>query len=273
MTVNHIYLRPCQFGDPHQSKLFNQWTMTSELHSKKLHAASEQISEATELIDALIGVQEIYDIDFTTYHLAHTISDIVDTPFVRTTYKDAWIARYLLRGYVRIDPVVQEGLVRQLPFDWREIEVKDSAVRAFMLDARKHGVAQNGFSIPIIDKSRRALLTLNSSMDDTIWTARVKRYRSEWIEVAQLIHRKAILQLYGARDPILLLGQRELECLHWAALGNDAKGISTILSLSQHTVKTYLKSARHKLGCITTAAATTKARHLRLIHPYGNTLI
>lgn len=247
--------------------------MATEFPSKTLLSASERISEATDLNDALIAIQKIYDIDFTTYHLAHTISDIVDMPFVRTTYKDAWVARYLLHGYVRIDPVVQEGLVRQLPFDWREIDVKDSVVRAFMLDAQKHGVAQNGFSIPIIDKSRRALLSLNSSMDGTIWAAKVKRYRSEWIEVAQLIHRKAILQLYGARDPILLLGQRELECLHWAALGNDAKAISTILSLSQHTVKTYLKSARHKLGCITTAAATTKARHLRLIHPYGNTPI
>lgn len=247
--------------------------MASEFHSKTLHSAYERISEATELTDALIAVQEIYDFDFTTYHLAHTISEVVDTPFVRTTYQDVWVARYLLRGYVRVDPIVQEGLVRQLPFDWREIEVKDSTVRAFMLDARKHGVAQNGFSIPIIDKSRRALLTLNSGVDGPAWTRKTKRYRSEWIEVAQLIHRKAILQLYGARDPVLLLGQRELECLHWAALGNDAKGISTILSLSQHTVKTYLKSARYKLGCITTAAATTKARHLRLIHPYGNTPI
>jgi len=247
--------------------------MTTEFHSKTLLAALVRISEATELTDALIALQKIYDIDFTTYHLAHTISDIVDTPFVRTTYQDAWVARYLLRGYVRVDPVIQEGLVRQLPFDWREIAVKDSAVRAFMLDARKHGVAQNGFSIPIIDKSRRALLTLNSGVDGPAWTRRITRYRSEWIEVAQLIHRKAVLQLYGTRDPILLLSQRELECLHWAALGNDATGISTILNLSQHTVKTYLKSARYKLGCITLAAATTKARHLRLIHPYGNTPI
>ncbi|WP_419459982.1 autoinducer binding domain-containing protein [Agrobacterium tumefaciens] len=57
-----------------------------------------------------------------TYHLSQTTAHVVDAPFVRTTYHDAWVSRYLLRGYVLVDPVVQQGFSRLLPFDWREID-------------------------------------------------------------------------------------------------------------------------------------------------------
>lgn len=45
------------------------------------------------------------------------------------------------------------------------------------------------------------------------------------------------------------LSPRELECLHWAALGKDYKDIAMILEISEHTTRSYLKSARVKLGC------------------------
>ena len=91
------------------------------------------------------------------------------------------------------------------------------------------------------------------------------------MELAHLIHRKAVIEVHGNVDPVPALSPRELQCLHWSALGNDAKGISLILGLSTHTAQAYLKSARFKLGCLTTTAATARAIQLRLINPYGNT--
>jgi DNA-binding CsgD family transcriptional regulator len=189
---------------------------------------------------------------------------------VRTTYNDAWVSRYLLRDYVKIDPVLREGLVRQLPFDWREVDIPQAA-HEFLLDAQDHGVGANGYSIPIIDKSRRALLSLNSRQAGDVWSATVAQYRDAWLELAFLIHHEAIFELYGEHDPVPQLTPREIECLHWTALGKDSIDIAAILKLSEHTTRAYIKSARHKLGGGSITYTIARAMQLRLIHPFGNT--
>jgi len=229
-----------------------------------------ETQNAPRVDEALRIVEAAYRIDFSTYHLALTVADVVDTPYVRTTYRDAWVARYLLRGYVKVDPIVREGLIRQMPFDWREVEVAQAA-HDFLLDAQEHGVGANGYSIPIVDKKRRALFSFNSRKPTGEWSSLVQTYGHEWLDLAFLIHRKAVFELHGEHDPIPQLGPREKECLYWAALGKTNDEIAEILGLSMHTTQRYLMSARHKLGAASTTSATALAIQLRLINPYGNT--
>ncbi|MFJ1311391.1 autoinducer binding domain-containing protein [Agrobacterium sp. P15N1-A] len=229
-----------------------------------------EIQNAQSVDDALRILEVAYGIDFSTYHLALTIADVVDTPYVRTTYRDAWVARYLLRGYVKVDPIVREGFVRQMPFDWREVVVPQAA-QEFLLDAQEHGVGANGYSIPIVDKKRRALFSLNSRKPAGEWSNLVQTYSHEWLDLAFLIHRKAVFELHGEHDPIPQLGPREKECLYWSALGKTNDEVAEILGLSIHTTQRYLTSARYKLGAASTTSATALAIQLRLINPYGNT--
>lgn len=229
-----------------------------------------EVQDAKDVQESLQIFQLAYGVDFATYHLALTIVDIVDTPYVRTTYHAAWVSRYLLHDYVKIDPVLREGLIRQLPFDWREVEIPQAA-HEFLLDAQDHGVGANGYSIPIVDKSRRALLSLNSRQVGDDWSATVAQYRDEWVELAFLIYHKAIFELHGEHDPIPQLSARELECLHWSALGKDSVDIAVILKLSEHTTRAYIKSARNKLGGGSITYTIARAMQLRLIQPFGNT--
>ncbi|WPE24327.1 LuxR family transcriptional regulator [Shinella zoogloeoides] len=229
-----------------------------------------EVQDAKDVQESLQIFQRAYGVDFATYHLALTIVDIVDTPYVRTTYNAAWVSRYLLRDYVRIDPVLREGLIRQLPFDWREVEIPQAA-HEFLMDAQDHGIGANGYSIPIMDKSRRALLSLNSRKAGDDWSATIAQYQEEWLELAFLIHHKAIFELYGAHDPVPHLSDRELECLHWSALGKDSIDIAVILKLSEHTTRAYIKSARNKLGGGSITYTIARAMQLRLIQPFGNT--
>jgi DNA-binding CsgD family transcriptional regulator len=226
-----------------------------------------EIKAASNVDTAIRSLQAAYDVDYVTYHLAQTIMDTIDAPFVRTTYPDAWVSRYLLNGYVKIDPVVREGFLRQLPFDWSEVEPTPEAY-ALLVDAQKHGLGGNGYSIPVADKARRrSLLSINSGLPADRWQELVASCREEWTELAHLIHGKAVLELYGEHDPVPSLSPREIECLHWTALGKDYKDIALILDISEHTTRDYLKTARFKLGCATLSAATTKAVHLRIITP------
>jgi LuxR family transcriptional activator of conjugal transfer of Ti plasmids len=44
------------------------------------------------------------------------------------------------------------------------------------------------------------------------------------------------------------LAPREALCLAWAALGKTAIEIADLLGISEHTVRSYLRVAREKLG-------------------------
>lgn len=230
-------------------------------------SAYEAVQTAADTQSAVRGIRDIYRFDNVTYHLAQTISGNVDAPFVKSTYPDSWISRYLLRGYVRIDPVVREGFQRRLPFDWREIVLTDQASE-FMDDARAHGLGGNGYSIPVLDKAaRHALLSLNSSVPDKQWSDFIADNDADLSEIAHRLHKKAVEELYGPTDPVPALGPRELECLTWAAHGKDSRTIAMLLGISDHTAQNYLKSARFKLDCANIAQAVTKAIKLRIIIP------
>ena len=67
-----------------------------------------------------------------------------------------------------------------------------------------------------------------------------------------------ISEVFGEDRPHLL-PMRELECLRWIARGKDLSEIAIILNISPHTARYYLKSARFKLDCVTSAQAVSKA--------------
>lgn len=227
----------------------------------------EAIRGSKDVAAAIAVFRDHYDLAHITYHHAQTVPGkmAVDAPFVRTTYPDAWIARYLMKGYVSIDPIVREGLLRSLPFDWSEVEIGPEC-GALFLDFQAHGLGANGFSIPITDKAgRRALLSLNAHPSETNWAGLVSESRKDWIELAHAVHRKAIHELYGAHDPVPAISPRELETLYWVGQGKEAKDIALILAISEHTVRSYMRSVRFKLDCSNLTQAVAKAVTLRLI--------
>lgn len=46
------------------------------------------------------------------------------------------------------------------------------------------------------------------------------------------------------------LSKREMECLHWAALGKSSEETAMIIGLTEHTVTTYRRQIKKKLNCI-----------------------
>lgn len=239
-----------------------------ETTRRQYESIFERINDSATVNEAIAALQDTDGVAYVTYHLAQTIAGRFDAPFVRTTYPDAWVSRYLLHGYVHVDPIIREGFSRRLPFDWREIDA-DRAAHNFLVDATAFGLGPSGYSIPISDRAkRRAILSINSDLIDDAWDRFVTSNQDSWAEFAQMIHQKAVFELYGKSDPVPALSPREIECLYWTALGKDQKDIALILQLSEHTVRDYLKSARLKLGCATLSAAATRATHLRIIDPW-----
>ncbi len=245
-------------------------TDQSVLNSEELYEnVFASIKGAKDVETAIQRFKDGYGLGHVTYHLAQTVPGElqIDAPYVRTTYPSTWVARYLMKDYVRIDPVVKEGLLRSLPFDWSEIEPGEDAI-AMLIDFQSHGLGAGGYSIPILDKvGRRALLSLNARPDEENWSDLVERFTPDWVELAHVLHKKAIFEQFGDDDPAPVLSPRELETLYWTAQGKDYKDIALIMGISEHTIRTYMRSARFKLDCGNMSQAVAKATKLRLINP------
>jgi DNA-binding CsgD family transcriptional regulator len=233
----------------------------------KLHELSK--NDKTDVEKALFLIRDQYNIGNVTYHLSQTVVRelAVDSPFVRTTYPPIWVARYLLRSYIEIDPIVREGMLRALPFGWNEVSLQPEAAE-MMQEFSTLGFSINGYSIPLVDKAgRRSLVSFNARPNQDDWDDIVSACRIEWAEIAHIIHGMAIAALPGSEHKTPTLGKRELEVLSWTARGKDYLEIAIIMGISKHTVRSYIRSARAKLDCVNLTQAVTIATKLRLIRP------
>lgn len=81
------------------------------------------------------------------------------------------------------------------------------------------------------------------------------------LELIDILSRRS-RQQEGPRER---LSARELECLRWTAAGKSSEEIAIILSISSHTVVSYLKSAMRKLDSVNRMQAIARACRFRLL--------
>lgn len=226
--------------------------------------AHDSVNSARDIQAAVEALKTLYDADF-VYHLAQIPDKGLDAPFVKGTYPPAWFGHYMLEGYINIDPVVLAGFSRKLPFQWSELEMTEDAIK-MMIDSVKYGLGGSGYSIPVTDKQgRNALFSVNSRLTGKHWTYYLKKYRGDFIELAHLVHKQAVGEIFGEYKNVTL-SPREIEVLQWSAFGKEAPMIATITGLKVHTVRAYAKSARNKLNASTISHAITKAVKMRIIN-------
>ncbi len=234
----------------------------------RLAAAFSIIDGAGDMEAAILQLRDLLGLEHLVYHSSKLGSSPSLDPYIRLTYPAAWIKRYLQRGYVDLDPVLGEGFRRTLPFQWGELTIASAAELAFMHDALAHGIGPHGLSIPVRSKQgHRGLFSISSSQSEVAWVDYLARNMSVLIEVANHLHRRVIKDVFGEDKPHLT--EREIECLRWTSLGKHSGDIATILQISPHTARDYLKSARFKLDCVTSAQAVSKAISLGLLATPG----
>jgi DNA-binding CsgD family transcriptional regulator len=237
---------------------------TSAPDEERLLEAFSIIDNTPEMEATIAKLRDFLHVDHAVYHSSKRGASPSADPYIRLTYPAAWIKRYLQMGYIDIDPVVREGFLRTLPFDWSELKIQGAAEISFLTDALAHGVGPHGLSIPVQSKhGHRALFSISSSRSQDEWTSFVKATLPALIQIANRIHRRVMCEAFGGDR--LRLTARELECLRWIARGKDTSEIAIILNISAYTARDYLKSARYKLDSVTSAQAVSKAVKLGLL--------
>jgi len=230
----------------------------------------DDILQALDLTESLDGLQSIieevcqaFGVDDAMYHWVDSAGD----QYGCGTYKQAWIQRYLDKGYVRSDPVIAGCYQRFHPVDWRRLDWTTRQAKEFRSDAQNYGVGNQGYSVPIRGPNGQfALFTVSHSCNDANWDEFIDTFSQELILVGHYFNRKA-LEFEPKRKPEHTppLSPREMDALTLLAIGYNRAQVAKTLSISEHTLRVYIESARFKLGALNTTHAIARAISCGLI--------
>ncbi|MBA89075.1 MAG: LuxR family transcriptional regulator [Phyllobacteriaceae bacterium] len=224
-----------------------------------------ELTDATGIPELLGRLLDIYGLKTVAYLGSGVTAQPGQSPYLAVTYSNEWVDHYKAQRFVDIDPTVQIGMRRMLPIDWDEFDRADEDVRRLFGEAKEFGLGRRGISLPVHGQhGDRALVSITSDASDRDWRYLRLHYMRDFQMLALHMH-QAILRLEGKTVEQARLSPRERECLLWVAEGKTAWETAVILGLSEHTVRCYLESARHKLGAANNTHAVNKAGKASLL--------
>ncbi|MEM7320954.1 MAG: autoinducer binding domain-containing protein [Pseudomonadota bacterium] len=235
-------------------KQVNLDQILERLDATKEHNDLQQIS--VELRDTL-------DVEHIVYHWVDSAGD----QYGCGTYPDSWVQRYVENNYQRIDPVILGCFQRFHPVEWKRMDWSTKSAKSFLADALAHGIGNQGYSIPIRGPvGQFALFTANDMCSDDQWAEFVEGYGRDLILIAHFFNRKA-LEFEKGRQPeqSRALSPREVDAMTLLALGYSRAQVAHSMSISEHTLRVYIESARFKLGALNTTHAIARALSRGLI--------
>ena len=217
----------------------------------------EQVQTLDSLNDEIVGLRDIFNVEHLVYHSVNSTGE----QYAALTYKPEWVERYVEEDYARIDPVVQGCYRRFHPVDWKRLDWAGKGVRNFLGEAIDSGVGNQGFSIPIRGPSGQfALFTVSDNAADDKWAAYCAEHVRDMILVSHYINQKALVLERGSdRTNNPSLSPRETDALTMLAMGYSRAQAAESLSISEHTLRVYIESARFKLSAMNTTHAVAKA--------------
>ncbi len=220
-------------------------------------------SAATKLTDKILGynTDDVVDImkdiaaEYGISHIsymclaAHKSTDSSLLTAI-VTFPKEWQARYFLKQYIMIDPVIERGRTAVLPFDWETLERDDPAIIEFFKDAIRHNVGRHGLSIPVRNRRNvNSVVSFTADAPRPAWETFKKQNMIRLQHLAALINSATVVDS-KIPEPQVQLSRREEQCLIWAARGKTHQEIGDILGLSPTSVRSHLDTSRHKLRCI-----------------------
>jgi len=219
--------------------------------------ALEKSQTPDDIQSSVEAVRDAYGISNAVYHAVN----VGPRPYAALTYSPEWMQYYHDQKYVRVDPVVS-GAMRQFhPMEWKQLDWSSKGSREFLGEAISAGVASQGISIPIRGPNGQfALFTINDNCNDASWETFSKEYKRDMMLISHFIHKKVVdIFVPEGEQAMAKLSPREKDTLKYLSLGLNRGQISEKLKISEHTLRVYIDSARHKLGALNTVHAVVTA--------------
>jgi len=178
--------------------------------------------------------------------------------FIKIKYPQAYLQRYLNKGYHRRDPMVQGVLSTREVQNWREVRKKrlPHSQERIYADAEAFGL-RDGYTYGCHNVRRDVFACFFFGGRKVENDART-RY----------IIKTVVPHLSRALDDILETRQtnnknpltpREIQILQWLMVGKTSWEISRILKISERTVNFHANNAKRKLGAVNRLQAVALA--------------
>lgn len=237
--------------------------MVANTTVEEVLAELERADTLESIQDAILKLREYFEVENMVYHWV----DSAGEQYGYGTYPLEWATRYQEQNYIRIDPVIAGCYKRFHPVDWKKLDWSGKAVRAFQAEAVAYGIGTQGYSIPIRGPNGQfALFTVNHSCDDAEWEKFTEDNRRELILIAHYFNQKALeFEPNRAPEQSQSLSPREIDAMTLLAIGYSRAQVAETLSISEHTLRVYIESARFKLGASNTTHAVARALSRGLI--------
>lgn len=184
---------------------------------------------------------------------------------INVSYPEEWIEIYASNCYFKIDPIFIENFSRFGLQHWKDTYKKHNAPKKFLYHAIEYGL-KDGYTHGMRNHrgNTGSLLSLSGGLIEPD-----ERTGAILNIVIPHIH-QAIVKVAGPHN---LVGEaalrriscRETEILRWLRDGKDAWEISSILNISQRTVKFHIHNAMAKLDSASRAQAVAVALERKLI--------
>lgn len=223
----------------------------------------QQVDTFEGFQEATVGLRDLLNITHVVYHWVNSVGE----RFGAGTYSSDWVDRYLEKDYLRMDPVLFGCFQRFTPVNWKQLDWSSKAAKAFFRDALDHGVGNQGYTIPLRGPNGQfALLNLNHNASDDQWERFISRYERDLMIVAHEFNKKALsFDAPGEVQSGPALSPRETAAITLIARGLSRGQAAAEMGISEHTLRVYIESARHKLGAMNTTHAVARALSLGLI--------
>ncbi len=230
---------------------------TQDLRLNKLFKTLEEATELEQLQSVAEAARDQFDVSHVVYHWVSSAGE----QYGCGTYEPVWVQRYIEKDYLRVDPVISGCYQRFHPVDWRKLDWSQKPVRGFRNEAQQFGVGHQGYSIPIHGPHGQfALFTVSDHRKDEDWDAFTVDHRRSLILLAHAFNEKALeFEPDKADEGATHLSPREVDTMTLLAMGYNRAQVADTLSISEHTLRAYIESARLKLGAQNTLQAVARA--------------
>lgn len=205
------------------------------------------------------------ELDFASYATQNPITGAVHG---YANYPDEWKRYYTASAFHRVDPTLLVAARSIAPVDWSRFTQHEGFAAVFG-QSRDFGIVAQGLSIPVRGPyGDLGLLSVTRDCPSSDWL-KLKRAIIGDLQSAAVHFHDSVMRstTLSALLRMPALSTREREILQWVAAGKSQQDIGDILSISHRTVEVHLRSAREKLGALTTPQAVGRAIRLGLISP------
>ncbi len=187
---------------------------------------------------------------------------------LRTNYPEAWISRYLERGYRFYDPVVVSGAASRVPFRWGHggfLSRYTKAQRLVFHEAREFDITE-GYCVPVAGpEGDIGLFSVAAASRAELEDVVEESAPAIQLYVVQLFDEVMRGLVGGGQSGERPLSNRERECLLWTSEGLTTERVAQRVKLSESAVNYHLGNASRKLGAYNKHHAAIIALRERLL--------